>query len=130
VLEGFRRGGGNLAVVVDEYGGAEGIVTLEDVIEEVVGEIEDEYDAREENLQWVRQVGEREYLASARTELMTVNEKLGLDLPDGNYETLGGFLLEISREIPKGNEIVRYRHITFTVEKASSTAILEIRIQW
>ncbi len=129
LLMDFRRTGGNLAVVVDEYGGAEGIVTLEDLIEEVVGEIEDEYDAGEHKLQWIQRLGEREYLVSARTELAVVEEKLGLGLPEGDYETLGGFLLDTLGEIPSVGQTVRYRRITFTVEKATPLAILEVRVQ-
>jgi CBS domain containing-hemolysin-like protein len=115
--------------VVDEYGGAEGIVTLEDLIEEVVGDIGDEYDSAEEKLQWVKQLGERRYLVSARTELAVVKDKLGLDLPDGDYETLGGFLLDILGDIPTSGQTVRYRRTTFTIEKATPLAILEVRVQ-
>ncbi len=129
LLLDFRSTGGNLAVVVDEYGGAEGIVTLEDLIEEVVGDIEDEYDSGEENLQWVKQLREREYLVSARAELATVKEELGLDLPDGDYETLGGFLLDMLGDIPTAGQTVRYRRATFTIEKVTPLAILEVRVK-
>jgi CBS domain containing-hemolysin-like protein len=129
LLLDFRSTGGNLAVVVDEYGGAEGIVTLEDLIEEVVGDIEDEYDSVEEKLQWVKQLSEGDYLVSARTELATVKEKLGLDLPDGDYETLGGFLLDMLGDIPSAGQTVRYRRAIFTIEKATPLAILEVRVQ-
>jgi CBS domain containing-hemolysin-like protein len=129
LLLDFRSTGGNLAVVVDEYGGAEGIVTLEDLIEEVVGDIEDEYDSAEEQLQWVKRLREGEYLVSARTELATVKEKLRLDLPDGDYETLGGFLLDMLGDIPSAGQTVRYRRTTFTIEKATPLTILEVRVR-
>ncbi len=129
LLLDFRSTGGNLAVVVDEYGGAEGIVTLEDLIEEVVGDIEDEYDSAEEKLQWVKQLREGDYLVSARTELATVKEKLRLDLPDGDYETLGGFLLDMLGDIPSAGETVRYRRATFTIERATPLTILEVRVR-
>jgi CBS domain containing-hemolysin-like protein len=129
LLVDFRSTGGNLAVVVDEYGGAEGIVTLEDLIEEVVGDIEDEYDSTEQQLQWVKQLREGEYLVSARTELATVNEKLQLDLPDGDYETLGGFLLDMLGDIPAAGQTVRYRRATFAIEKATPLTILEVRVR-
>ena len=116
-------------MVVDEYGGAEGIVTLEDLIEEVVGDIEDEYDSAEEKLQWVKQLREGEYLVSARTELATVKEKLRVDLPDGDYETLGGFLLDMLGDIPSAGQTIRYRRTTFTIEKATPLTILEVRIR-
>jgi CBS domain containing-hemolysin-like protein len=130
ILLDFRRDGCNLAIVVDEYGGVEGLVTLEDVIEEVVGEIEDEYDAGEQKVQWVREIGPGEYLVSGRAELTTVNDKLGLDLPDGNYETLGGFLLEIAGEIPRAGDLLHFRHITFAIEKVTPRLILEVRVRW
>ena len=118
-----------MAVVVDEFGGAQGIVTLEDIIEEVVGEIEDEHDAQEEDLQWMRKLGEGDYLVSARVEIETLRNKLALNLPEGDYETLAGFLLEIAKDIPPEGRTLRSRNTTFTIERATEKAILEVRIR-
>jgi CBS domain containing-hemolysin-like protein len=130
LLVDFRKEGDKMAVVVDEFGGAQGIVTLEDIIEEVVGEIEDEHDTGERNLQWIKKLGERDYLASARIECETLKEKLGISLPEGDYETLAGFLLEIAKDIPAEGITLRFRNISFTIERATEKAIQEVRIRW
>ena len=119
-----------MAVVVDEFGGAEGIVTLEDILEEVVGEIEDEYDTGEGSGQLVRKIAERDYLVGARAELQLVEEELGLELPEGNYTTLAGFLLQIAREIPSAGTVIHHKNVTFTVKQATAQAIQEVRVSW
>ncbi|MCJ7830010.1 MAG: hemolysin family protein [Desulfobacterales bacterium] len=129
LLVDFRKEGDRLAVVVDEFGGSQGIVTLEDIIEEVVGEIEDEHDDQEEDLQWMRKLDEGDYLVSARVEIETLNDKLALNLPEGDYETLAGFLLEIAKDIPAEGRTLRFRNTTFTIERATDKAILEVRIR-
>lgn len=85
LLSDFRGGAGTMAVVVDEFGGAEGIVMLEDILEVIVGELEDEFDAPETTGAWVRKLGERHYLASARLRLAQLKDEIGIDLPAGEY---------------------------------------------
>ena len=119
-----------MAVVVDEFGGAEGIVTLEDIIEEVVGEIDDEYDVEEDPTMHLRKLGERDYLVGARVELQTVEEELGLEFPEGDYQTLAGFVLEIAKEIPTAGAVVTYKDIRMTIRQATAQAIQEIRVSW
>jgi CBS domain containing-hemolysin-like protein len=134
LLTTFRsRGGsgrGSMAVVVDETGRAEGIVTLEDIIEEVVGEIEDEYDGDGEIVPRVRKLGERNFVVNARIDLKTAETELGLAFPSGDYETLAGFLLKIAREIPADGAVIRHRGVTFTVKQANAQAIEEVRVTW
>jgi putative hemolysin len=130
LLPVIREKGGVMAVVVDEFGGAEGIVMLEDILEEVVGEIEDEYDTDEESVQWVRRMGECDFLVSARIGLQTVAEELGLIIPDGDYETLAGFLLEVAKEIPSAGTVIRHQGVTYTVKQATAQAIQEVRVTW
>ncbi len=114
-----------LAVVVDEYGGAVGIVTVEDILEEVVGEIEDEYDS---GPPLFRRVGPKSYLINARMEIDHINESLKLGLPKGDYETLGGFVLDRLGRVPLAGESFRYRRMLFDVKKANERAVIEVLI--
>jgi len=117
-----------VAVVVDEFGGAEGIVTLEDILEEVVGELEDEFDDTAVDQSMIRRVGKGRFLASARAPVDDVNEALGTLLPDGDYETLGGFLISLTGEIPSSGQVIDYEGVTFTILRATEQAVQEVSI--
>lgn len=130
LLLDMRQVSQTMTVVVDEFGGAEGIVTLEDIIEEVVDDIQDEYDANETHTQWVRKLGEKDYLVSARIEMDLLAEELGIDLPDGQYASLSGFLLDKARDIPSAGEKIRFQSIEFTIERATPRLIQQVRIRW
>ena len=93
----------SIALVVDEYGGTSGLLTVEDIIEEVLGEIEDEHD---DDTPAVRKLNEGEYLLSARLEIDHLNEKFGLELPVGEYDTLGGLIVSANENIPQEGEVV------------------------
>ena len=125
----FRREGDVVAVVVDEFGGATGLITIEDIMEEVVEDIEDEYDTREKPTQWIRKLSDREYLVSARIEIDALQEKLGVQLPEGDYLTLAGFLLGKTRSIPSAGALIEAGELTFIVERATPQAIQEVRIR-
>ena len=129
LLHELRREGDVAAVVVDEFGGATGLVTVEDIMEEVVEDIEDEYDSRAKPTQWIRKLSDREYLASARIEIDTLEEKLGIQLPAGDYVSLGGFLLSKLREVPAAGAVVDVDDVIFTIERATPQAIQEVRIR-
>lgn len=102
----------SLALVVDEFGGTGGIVSMEDVIEQIFGEIEDEYDS-DDLLE--QKISEHEYLLSARHEIDYLNEKYNWNLPTGDYETLSGLLLSMTEEIPKKGDSVALGEFVFTV---------------
>lgn len=130
LLSDFRSGAGIMAVVVDEFGGAQGIVMLEDILEVIVGDLEDEFDMPEKTGARVRKLGERDYLASARVQLSELKEKVGVELPSGDYETLAGFLLAIRKSMPHTGTVIRHDNVSFTVERATQQAIHEVRIRW
>ena len=119
----------SIAVVIDEYGGTSGIMTVEDIVEELFGEIEDEHDPVvliEEKLE------EDRYLFSARLEIDYLNEIYRLDLPEGeNYETLGGYIVNHTEEIPEQDGIVEVDHFSFLIREVSSTKIelVEVRLR-
>lgn len=102
----------HMAVVVDEYGGAIGIVTLEDLVEEIVGEIEDEYDSP---VKYYEKTGEGRYIIDAMMEIDYINEELGLGVPKGDYETLGGFINSVVERIPKTGERIVYEPFLITI---------------
>lgn len=119
-----------VAVVVDEFGGTRGIVTIEDIMEEVVEEIEDEYDSREDLAQWIRRVGEQEYIVNARIELDDLEEQLGVDLPKGKYVTLAGMLLSKARDVPPVGTVIEIGDVYFTIKRGTPQAIQEVRMRW
>ncbi len=117
----------SLAVVVDEFGGTSGIVTLEDLVEEIFGEIEDEHDMKREV---ARKISENEYLLSGRMEIDAINEMFGLDLPESDdYVTIAGLILHYYQKFPKLNESIEYGKYTFKIVKATATKIELVRMK-
>ena len=116
----------SLAVVVDEFGGNSGLVSLEDIMEEITGEIEDEHD----NTNLVaKQLSDHEYILSARQEIEKVNEMFDLDLPESDeYMTVGGLILHEYQSFPKLNEIVKIGHYEFKIVKNTATKIELVRL--
>ncbi len=130
LLFDMRREGEVVAVVVDEFGGAEGIVTVEDIVEEVVEDLQDEYDAHEPDEDLFHKLDERDYLTSGRTELDQVSEQLGIKLPAGHYSTVAGFILHKTGSIPPQGTRVDEGTVTLTVHRSTAQAIHEVRIRW
>ena len=125
LLSEMQREGSHLAVVVDEYGGAVGIVAIEDLLEEIVGEIADEFD---QEVTPYRKLAEGHYLINARTEIKALNEFLHLNLPPGDYETLAGFLIAQLGDLPRGGEMVQHRNLKFTVRSTEARTVKEVEL--
>jgi len=112
-----------MAVVVDEYGGCIGLTTVEDLLEEIVGEIEDEYDKPEQQFKPYSGGG---HLIDGEMEIDAINETIKLDLPTGNYETLAGLILNHLKTIPQPGEQVVVKGIRLTVKETSRRKIQSI----
>ncbi len=125
LFQDFRREEQKIAMAVDEYGGAVGLITFEDVLEELVGEIADEHDARTRR---IRPTGPSEWLVSARVEEEHLEEVIGFTIPPGDYETLAGFVLTKLGHVPRAGERVIEGEWLLEVTRASDRAILEVRI--
>lgn len=127
VLKLFQQNHTHMAIVVDEFGGTEGIVTMEDIIEELLGEIQDEFDAEEERL---ISLPDGRRIADSRVELSFLNETLGIHFPeDREYESLGGFLMDISGSVPKVGWQHEFEGYIFHVTEADLNRVLKVRIE-
>jgi len=126
LLEKFTKQAGSLAVVTDEYGGTAGIITLEDVIEEIFGEIEDEHD----NEDWLEErINDKEFLFSARVDIDYLIETYNLELEESNeYETLAGLMIFHLEKIPDQNTTLRLGNYKFIIEEVSDRKIEKVRL--
>lgn len=116
----------HLVIVVDEYGAVAGLVTIEDLVEEIFGDIQDEYD-REEIL--VEQVNPYEYIVDAKMDIGDFNDLMDMELDDSDYETLGGFLYAQLDKIPNVGDSITYEHVTFTVMSTRGRRITKVRVE-
>lgn len=116
----------SMAVIVDEFGGTAGIVTLEDLVEEIFGDIEDEYDQPQHV---AKKIGENEYVLSGRIEIDTLNETFGLDIPESDdYVTVAGFILHYYQRFPKLNEQVVINRYSFKIIKVTESKIEMVKL--
>lgn len=125
LLIDMQRRHEHMAIVVDEYGGAVGIVTIEDIGEEIVGSIDDEYTTGE---RLYKKIAPGRYLINGRMEMDDLNQLLSMKFPDGNYETLGGFLMNRMGKIPQRRERLEYNGITFIIENADQKSVKEVLV--
>ncbi|HUX39804.1 MAG TPA: hemolysin family protein [Rectinemataceae bacterium] len=125
LLREFKRRRVHIAVAVDEYGGVSGIVCLEDIIEEIVGEIQDEYDEEREE---IVPVGESAWLCDARVNLDTFNGRTGLALPAEDFDSLGGYVFDLFGRIPLRGETIAAGEVEFTVQETEGHRIELVRV--
>ncbi|TDI93526.1 MAG: HlyC/CorC family transporter, partial [Caldithrix sp.] len=126
LLKEFQKKRQHMTIVVDEYGGTAGLVTLEDVLEEIVGEIQDEYD-KEPPL--YKKIDENCFLVDAKIDLDELNEELEMDLPtEGEYESLGGFIFSLTDYVPEQNEVVKYNNYRFLIKKIDRNRIIQVEL--
>jgi putative hemolysin len=116
----------SIAVVVDEFGGTSGLITMEDIIEEIIGEIEDEHDVLEHI---EKKINDNEYIFSARLHIDYLNEEYDLKLPKGDYETLGGLIFYNFQNIPKEGDIIEVPRFEFTVLSTDQARLKEVRVK-
>lgn len=126
VLRDLRHKKSHMAIVIDEYGGTAGVVTLEDTIEEIIGDIMDEYDA-EEN--WLIEEDDGAILVDARLDVEELEDYLDVEFPEGKFESVGGFMISILGKVPIVNEKVEYGPVEMVVEQADRRKIEKIRIR-
>ena len=126
LIRELRRRRAHMAIVVDEFGGTAGLITLEDLIEEILGEIYDETDEEEEE---IVELDQGVFLIKAQTPVDEVAEVLGIELPEGDYETLSGFLYDLMGSIPEVGETLEFGPYRFVVEEADERRILKVRAE-
>ena len=125
LLKEFKRRKIHIAVAVDEYGGISGIISLEDILELIVGDIQDEFDDEKDD---IVKINEGIYICDARTTIDELNETLNVKLPDEDFETLGGFLFELFGKIPENLEKISYENLDFIVQSIDGHKINSVKL--
>ena len=126
LLREFRQTRNHMAIVLDEYGSVSGLVTIEDVLEEIVGEIEDEHDATAEN--FISKVADSDYLIKALTPIESFNREFNADFSEDDFDTIGGILMQKFGYLPKPNELTTIDGFKFRVVNADSRQIHLLRM--
>lgn len=126
VFRDLRKARQSMAIVVDEWGGTSGLVTIEDLVEELTGEIEDEYDPARLSIQ---ELGANRWLVSARMEVEEINRQLNVEIPEGEYETLGGYLIDAIGRIPQKGDIIDLGDYRFSISKATRTKVRVVLLE-
>jgi CBS domain containing-hemolysin-like protein len=126
VLKDLRDNKSHLAIVIDEYGGTAGILTLEDIIEEIIGDVMDEYDADQK---LIVEHEDGSITVNARLDVEELEDYLNVELPEGKFESVGGFVISLLGKVPSINEQLTYDNLQMVIEAASSRKIERIRIR-
>jgi CBS domain containing-hemolysin-like protein len=126
LLRDLKEKKNHLAVVTDEYGGTAGIVTIEDILEEIVGDIQDEHD---NDLPLITRLDQDRFLVDARLEAEKLEESLGVKLPEADFESVGGFIIHLLGRIPEGGETFSFENLVITIQNADQRKISKILIQ-
>lgn len=127
LLNDFRLNRMHMAIVVDEYGGVAGLITIEDVLEQIVGDIEDEYDINK-NKTFIKQVDAQNFAVQALTPLEEFNDFFNTEIDDEDYDTVGGFLLQQFSHMPKPGESIKHANLQFNIIQANNRGINLIRV--
>ena len=125
LLEEMKKEKTQMAIVVDEYGGTAGLLTIEDLVEVIVGDIDDEYDEEEEE---IVKVSDNEYLVEGSTKISDVNEQIGINFESDEFDSIGGFIIGYLKRIPEENELIEVGNVKFSVESIDKNRINKIRI--
>lgn len=126
LLREFRQNRNHMAIVIDEYGGVAGLVTIEDVLEEIVGDIEDETDTAEGRN--IRKVSDRDYFVQAKTPIEDFNDYFDVELNDEEYDTIGGLVVNAFGHVPSRNETTRFDGFEFRVVNADQRRLISVRV--
>jgi CBS domain containing-hemolysin-like protein len=126
LLKELRDKQSHMAIVIDEYGGFAGLVTIEDIIEEIVGEIHDEHDTEERR---IVTTAEGDLLVDARLDIEVLAERLGVQIPEGNFESVGGFIINLLGRMPQPHETVAYAPLEMIIESADARKIRTVRVR-
>lgn len=125
LFEEMRTNRSHMAIVLDEYGGTDGLITIEDLIEEIVGDIEDEYDKEENDIEVIK---EDEYLVSGNVKIEDINDMIGTSIESEDFDSIGGFVMGVLGKLPEAGETVEYNNIKFIVEIFEKNRIEKLRI--
>ena len=125
LLKEFKHRRVHIAIAVDEYGGVSGIVCMEDIIEEIVGDIQDEFDNEEDD---ILEIEQNTYLCDARVDIEDLNEHIKKDLPDDKFDTLGGFVFDLFGKIPVRYEKISYENLDFIIQSVDGHKIKTVKV--
>jgi magnesium and cobalt transporter len=126
LLTELRDRKSHMAIVIDEYGGFAGLATIEDILEEIVGEIRDEHDTEERR---IIPTPDGDLLVDARLDIEELAEHLGVQIPEGNFESVGGFIINLLGRVPQPRETIEYAPLEMTVESADARKIHTVRVR-